>query len=122
MTSPLLIDLIIWVLLLMGAGFGLLGLIGLLLFPDTRSRMYTVVRATMISIGSVGLAALIYGLNAMQTSGGDQYFTLILHTVFLLIIVGLGNVIISRTILEKTRYSLKRTVTPGKNPGGKDNN
>ena len=103
--SPLVIDLVLWALLLIGVGFGLIGLIGLLLFPDTRSRMYTAVRATMISAGSVGLAALIYGLNAMQTFGGDQYLTLILHTVLLLILVGLGNTVISRLILENTHHS-----------------
>ncbi len=114
--SPLLIDIVIWALLIIGVGFGLIALIGLLLFPDSRSRMYTAVRAAMISMGSVGLAVLIYGLNAIQTSGGDQYLTLLLHTVLLLIVAGLGNFLISQTILEKTRHSPKMTVTPAKKP------
>jgi multisubunit Na+/H+ antiporter MnhG subunit len=101
--SSLLIDLIIWILLIAGVGFGLISLIGLLLFPDTRSRMYTAVRASLIGIGATGIAVFIYGLNALQTSGGNQYFTLLLHTVLLIVIVAIGNYIVSRTILEKTQ-------------------
>jgi multicomponent Na+:H+ antiporter subunit G len=97
------IDLIIWLLFFIGVGFGLIGLIGLLLFPDTRSRMYTSVRATLIGIGSAGLAVFIYGLYAQQTSGGNQYVTLILHTLILIVAVATGNYVVSRIILEKTR-------------------
>ena len=101
--SSLLIDLIIWILLIAGVGFGLISLIGLFLFPDTRSRMYTALRASLIGIGATGIAVFIYGLNALQTSGGNQYFTLILHTVLLVVVVAMGNYAVSRTILKKTR-------------------
>ena len=102
--SSLLIDLIIWILLIVGVGFGLISLIGLLLFPDTRSRMYTALRASLISIGATGIAVFIYGLNALQTAGGgNQYITLLMHTVLLVVVVAIGNYVVSETILEKTR-------------------
>jgi multisubunit Na+/H+ antiporter MnhG subunit len=101
--SSLVIDLIIWILLFAGVGFGLISLIGLLLFPDTRSRMYTSVRACLISICVTGLAVIIYGFNALQTTGGNQYLTLILHTLILIVIVAIGNYIISGKIHAKTR-------------------
>ncbi|MDP3563970.1 MAG: hypothetical protein Q8R70_05725 [Methanoregula sp.] len=101
--SSLAIDLIIWLLLLGGVGFGVISLIGLLLFPDTRSRMYTAIRAGLISFGATGLAALIYGLNALQTTGESQYLTLLLHTLLLVAVVAIGNYVVSGTILEKTR-------------------
>jgi len=101
--SSLLIDLIIWILLLVGVGFGLISLIGLLLFPDTRSRMYTAIRASLICIGATGIAVFIYGLNALQTYGGNPYFTLLLHTVLMVLVVAIGNYVVSRTILEKTQ-------------------
>jgi len=101
--SSLLIDLIIWILLFVGVGFGLISLIGLLLFPDTRSRMYTAIRASLIAIGATGIAVFIYGLNALQTSGGNPYFTLLLHTVIMVLVVAIGNYVVSRTILEKTQ-------------------
>ena len=81
----------------------LISLIGLLLFPDTRSRMYTAIRASLIGIGATGIAVFIYGLNALQTSWGNQYFTFLLHSIFLIVIVAIGNFIVSRTILEKAQ-------------------
>ncbi|MFA4824134.1 MAG: hypothetical protein WC593_03150 [Methanoregula sp.] len=102
MMSSLVIDILIWLLLFIGVGFGLIGLIGLLLFPDTRSRMYTSVRACLISISAVGLAVILYGLNALQTSGGDVYSALVLHTIILVIVVAIGNYVVSSVILEKT--------------------
>lgn len=112
--SSLVFDLGIWVLLALGVDFGLIGLIGLFLFPDTRSRMYTAIRATMISLVFAGLAVLIYGIYALQTSGGVLYQTLILHTVVLGVIVGLGNYLISRKILGMTRYSKGNLPSPEK--------
>ncbi|MDO8872545.1 MAG: monovalent cation/H(+) antiporter subunit G [Methanoregula sp.] len=101
--SSLLIDLVIWILLIAGVGFGLIGLIGLMLFPDTRSRMYTAIRANLISIGATGIAVIIYGFNALQIPGGNQYFTLLLHTLLLVVVMAIGNYVVSRAILEKTR-------------------
>ena len=102
--SSLVFDLSIWVLLTLGIGFGLIGLNGLFLFPDTRSRMYTALRATMISLVFTGLAVLIYGIYALQTSGGVLYLTLVIHLVALVVIVGLGNYLISRKILDRAHY------------------
>ena len=119
--SSLVIDLIIWALLVIGVGFGLIGLIGLLLFPDTRSRMYTAVRATMISLGSVGLAVFIYGLYALRTAGGNQYVTLLLHTLMLVVVIALGNYVVSSNILEKTRSIIGNPAPKEKNRNGRDN-
>jgi len=114
--SSLVIDLIIWILLIASVGFGLISLVGLLLFPDTRSRMYTAVRACLISIGATGLAAIIYGLNALQTAGGNQYLTLILHTLMLVVVVATGNYVVSCIILEKTHPLAEKPVPKRKKP------
>ncbi|MDP3396301.1 MAG: monovalent cation/H(+) antiporter subunit G [Methanoregula sp.] len=113
--SLLVVDLIIWILLIAGAGFGLISLIGLLLFPDIRSRMYTAIRASLIGIGATGTAVFIYGLNALQTTGGNQYFTLLLHTVLLVVIVAIANYIVSSTILKKAQ-PINCNPVPEKNP------
>ena len=101
--SSLLIDIIIWILLFAGAGFGLISLIGLLLFPDTQSRMYTAIRASLIGIGATGIAVFIYGLSALQTSGGNQYIVFLQHMIILVVIVAMGNYVVSSTILKKIR-------------------
>lgn len=101
--SSLVIDMLIWILLIIGVGFGLISLIGLLLFPDTRSRMYTAVRGSLICISLTGFAGIIFGLNALQTTGGSQYFTLIFNTILLVLVLAIGNFVVSSILLKKTR-------------------
>jgi multisubunit Na+/H+ antiporter MnhG subunit len=100
--SSLFADLFIWVLLLTGAGFGGISLVGLLLFPDTRSRMFTAFRATVICLSAVVLAVVIYGLNALLAAEGSQYLTLTLHALFLLIVLVIGTLTMNALILERT--------------------
>ncbi len=83
MSDPV-IDAAIFILLVISVGFGGIGVIGLLLFPDIRSRMYTAFRATVISISAIILSVIIYALSTFISSGGDQYITLILHSLVLL--------------------------------------
>jgi multisubunit Na+/H+ antiporter MnhG subunit len=91
-------DAVIWFLLLTSVFFGGIGIIGLLLFPDTRSRQYTAFRATIICVFALVLAVIIFGLTAFLNLGGDQYSTLILHTIFLFVIIVIGNIVVSRMI------------------------
>jgi multicomponent Na+:H+ antiporter subunit G len=98
------IDAAIFILLVISVGFGGIGVIGLLLFPDIRSRMYTAFRATVISISAIILSVIIYGLSTFISSGGDQYITLILHSLILLFIVAVANGIIYKTILDRTKF------------------
>ena len=56
--SSLPADIIIWALLVVGTVFAGIGLMGLLIFPDTRSRMFTAFRATAIGLGAVALAVI----------------------------------------------------------------
>jgi len=118
--SSLAIDIIIWILLITGVVFGLIGLIGLSLFPDTRSRMYTAVRATLISISAITLAVICCGLYASQTAGGTQYQTLVLHTLLLFSVVVIGNLVLSSTVLERTRPMAGNLPSPDKNRGDGD--
>ncbi len=96
-------DIIIWILLFAGTGFSALGFIALLIFPDIRSRMYTAVRATLISAAAFSSAVIIFGLNALLEGSGYQYLTLILHTLFLFCVIVAASLVISGIILEKTR-------------------
>jgi multisubunit Na+/H+ antiporter MnhG subunit len=100
MSSPV-ADILIWVLLAAGVGFGILGFVGLLIFPEIRSRMFTASRATLISISLVSLAVIVFGINGFLGGGGDQYAALVIHTIFLLGVCTISNVFISRIILEK---------------------
>jgi multisubunit Na+/H+ antiporter MnhG subunit len=110
-------DLCIWALLLIGAGFGGISIVGLLLFPDTSSRMFTAFRAAMIALSAVVLAVIIYGLNALKTAGGGQYLTLTIHALFLLIVLVVGTwtmnvLILDRTTPESACQSLQGMASP----------
>jgi multicomponent Na+:H+ antiporter subunit G len=118
MSAPA-IDAAIFILLVMSVGFSGIGVIGLLLFPDIRSRMYTAFRATMISISAIILSVIIYALSTFISSGGDQYIALILHSLVLLFIVAVANGVIYRTILNRAKSVTKCQVPAGQN---KDNN
>ena len=50
------IDAAIYIFLIISIGFAGIGVIGLLLFPDIRSRMYTAFRATVISFSAIILS------------------------------------------------------------------
>jgi len=100
--SSLFIDGIIFLLLVLSVGFGGISVIGLLLFPDIRSRMYTATRASLISAGAMSVSVIIYALFILSSGGGSQYGTLILHTLVLLIVVMAANVMMYRTISART--------------------
>ena len=97
------VDAVIFILLVLSIGFGGIGVIGLLLFPDIRSRMYTAFRATVISISAIILSAIVYALSIFVSSGGDQYIILFSHSLVLLFFVAVANAVVYKTILDRTK-------------------
>jgi len=94
-------DNIIFLLLVLSIGFGGIGVIGLLLFPDIRSRMYTATRASLISVSAITLSVITYALFILISGGGSQYGSLIVHTMVLLIVVVVANVMMYQTISDR---------------------
>lgn len=94
-------DSIIFLLLVISVGFGGIGVIGLLLFPDIRSRMYTAIRASLISASAITVSVILYALFILISGGGSQYGTLILHTLVLLVVVVAANVMMYQTIADR---------------------
>jgi len=99
--SSLAVDGIIWVLLLVGIGFCGISVMGLLLFPDIRSRRYTAVRAGLIGFLGIVSAVVVFGLFRTFTTPGNQYLVLIVLSVVLAVVVVAGNLIISRIIMKQ---------------------
>jgi multisubunit Na+/H+ antiporter MnhG subunit len=100
--SIFLADLTIWALLLVGTLFAGLGLMGLLIFPDTRSRMFTAFRATAISLGAIALAVFTYGYTLFTITGSEQYPALIFRTLFLVIVLAAVTWVMYGIIRERT--------------------
>ncbi|MDD1686083.1 hypothetical protein [Methanoregula sp.] len=111
--SSLFIDLLIWILLAAGVGFGGLGFFGLLIFPDIRSRMFTASRATLIAVGLVSLAVLLFGVNALLDGQAGSYGVLVSMTIFLFAILAFANFFISRILLEQVPGVTTCTDTAG---------
>jgi multicomponent Na+:H+ antiporter subunit G len=101
--SNLAVDLLIYLLLLTGVGFGGIALMGLLIFPDIHSRMYTALRAGLLSIAGITGAAVVYAIAFLAGSGGDLYSTFLIHAIFLLGITVVAVMVIDRQVLDKTR-------------------
>ncbi len=99
--SSFAVDIVIWLLLMAGAGFSVIGVIGLFLFPDIRSRRFTSVRATLIGTGAVILSVITYGIYKIQVTGTSQYPPLVLHALLMLAVVAAANYVISREITDK---------------------
>jgi len=81
------VDAILYILLLAAIGFGWISVIGLLLFPDIRSRAFTGIRAGIIAMTLVTASAICYGLFTWTITGGMQYMMLVLAAVLMLVIV-----------------------------------
>ncbi len=104
-------DIFIWLLLFVGVVFAGFGLMGLMIFPDTRSRMFTAFRATGISCGAVILAALVYAVTLFSETGSGEYAGLIISAILLVIVLAAGTWVLYGIIRERTRSQV-----PG--PGG----
>jgi multicomponent Na+:H+ antiporter subunit G len=111
--SSLFIDSLIFLLLVLSIGFGGIGVIGLLLFPDIRSRMYTATRASLISVSAITVSVIVYALFILSSGGGSQYGTLILHTLVLLMVVVAANMMMYQTISERIHPSHACQGRPG---------
>ncbi len=118
--SSLTADIIIWVLLVVGTVFSGIGLMGLVIFPDTRSRMFTAFRAAAIGVGSIALTVVIYGFTLFTTTGSSEYPALILRTVFLAAVLAAGTWMMYGIIRERT--SRGQPGTAGQKPAEPEDN
>jgi len=105
MSDPF-IDAVIYILFTVSVGFSGIGVIGLLLFPDIRSRLYTSVRATLIGTAAMVISVIVYAFFVSLSGRGDLYISLVLHSLILMCIVIGANLVLYRLIR-------KRAPTPG---------
>lgn len=72
------LDIIISIFLILGAGFALVGSIGLLKLPDFYTRLHGPTKATTLGLGALLIASMIY-----FSSRGDVSLHELLVTLFL---------------------------------------
>ena len=121
--SSLPADLLIWALLIIGTVFSGLGLMGLMIFPDTRSRMFTAFRATAIGLSAVIVAVIVYAYTLFISTGGAQYQGLILRTLVLVFVLAAGIWMMYGIIRERTQWQKPGSTNEppaSTKPGSKD--
>jgi multicomponent Na+:H+ antiporter subunit G len=102
MSNPL-IDAVIFILIGLSISFAGIGMIGLFLFPDIRSRMHTAFRATLISLGCLWTSVIVFALFVVFSGIGGQYIIFVIHSVVLLIIVIIANAVLYKLFRERTK-------------------
>jgi multisubunit Na+/H+ antiporter MnhG subunit len=108
--SSLVLDSALFILLIASVGFAGIGVIGLLLFPDIRSRQYTGTRASLISLGAITLAGIVFGMYASSNEGGRQYSDLIIFLIVLFVLLVILNIIAAQIIQRKSKDIAKLPV------------
>jgi len=103
MSDPF-IDAVIYILFIASVGFSGIGVIGLLLFPDIRSRLYTAVRATLIGTGAMVISVIFYAFFVSLSGGGDLYTSLVIHTLVLMGIVIGANLVLYRLLRKRATF------------------
>lgn len=111
--TDILADIILTVLLLAAIGFGGISLMGLLIFPDIRSRSFTGLRAGILSIALVTAAAIGYGLYSWVVTGGMQYLVFVLISVIAFGIV----VVLDKKAADTVCAGAGSPGTAGQEPG-----
>ncbi len=101
--TALIADILIYLLLIAGVGFGGIALMGLLIFPDLHSRLFTALRASLICGGSVLGAAFVYGIFRFMNTGGDPYAQFVIHAIILALIIAAGVTFTGRMVRDKTK-------------------
>jgi multisubunit Na+/H+ antiporter MnhG subunit len=96
------VDGLLYILLLAAVGFGGISVIGLLIFPDSRSRAFTGLRAGIISLALVAAAGIFYGLFLWTTTGEMQYVLFALAAILMLILVVVLNRISSDMVCRRS--------------------
>ena len=83
----LIVDLVLYIVLFAAIGFGVISVMGLVVFPDPKSRAFTGLRAGVLAMALAGLAGICYGLFSWYSAGGDQYLLFTLASAILLALV-----------------------------------
>ncbi|MGB8219073.1 MAG: hypothetical protein WCE46_01675 [Methanoregula sp.] len=96
------VDVLLYILLLAAIGFGWISVIGLLLFPDIRSRAFTGLRAGILAMTLVTSSAICYSIFTWTRDGGMQYLMLVLAAALMLVMVVALNRIAADAICRKT--------------------
>lgn len=85
------VDFLICVSLFVGLSANMLGVIGILRFPDVYTRLHADTKATTFGSIFTSLAVVLHGLRDFLHTADGQYLTLAIHTVFAVVVLAITN-------------------------------
>lgn len=99
------IDLLILICIIIGLTFNLLGIVGLMRFPDVYTRLHATTKSTTFGSLFLCLGVITYGLSSLVTTSDGQYLMLVLHTVVAIIALAATNAVGSHAIARAAHRS-----------------
>lgn len=99
------VDLVLSFLIVVGAGFSLIGSIGLTRLPDFFTRLHGPTKATTLGVGSIVLASLIY----FSSVRGSLSLHEILITVFLFITAPVSAHLLAKAAMHRDARRVEGT-------------
>jgi multicomponent K+:H+ antiporter subunit G len=111
---PLLIEILVSFCLLLGAGFALVGSIGLARLPDFYMRLHGPTKASTLGVGGMIIGSMIF----FSTRGDGPSLHELLILIFLFITAPISAHIVAKAALHLRLPAVERTRRPdGKGPG-----
>lgn len=101
----MIIDLLLMICIIIGLAFNLLGIIGLMRFPDVYTRLHATTKSTTFGSLFLCLGVIIYGISSFMTSSDGQYLMLVLHTLVAIIALAVTNAVGSHAIARAAHRS-----------------
>lgn len=102
-------DILIMACLCIGTFFNILGIAGLLRFPDVYTRMHATTKMTTFGSVFTALSVIVYGAARFIGTGDGQFMTLSIHTLIAAVALGFSNAIGSHAI---ARGAHRAGITP----------
>ncbi len=99
----MIIELVILVCLIIGLLFSLLGVLGLIKFPDVYTRLHAETKATTFGILFIGLAIILYALFIWSDSA--EGISLAAHTLIAVVVLMITNATGSHAIARAAYIS-----------------
>ena len=103
---------LILICIMVGLVFNMLGIIGLIRFPDVYTRMHASTKATTFGSIFLCLGVIIYGIATLIGTGDMQYLMLILHTILAVFALAITNAVGAHA-LARAAHRSGQMPTPG---------
>lgn len=91
-------DTLILVCLVIGTFFNMLGILGLMRFPDVYTRMHATTKMTTFGSVFTALSVILYGGAQFLGTGDGQYMTLSLHALIAAVALAFTNAVGSHAL------------------------